>query len=67
MTDMTAYYGQLIGAKITNFRLEPDELGDEHWPIFTVTMPDGVKLEVCLSRDPEGNGGGFAFIAHPSS
>ena len=66
MTDMNAYYGQLIGDKITDFRLEPDELGDEPWPIFTVTMPEGDKLEVCLSRDPEGNGGGFAFIAHPS-
>jgi hypothetical protein len=65
MTDMNAYYTQLIGATITDFRFDSDELDEEPWPTFTVTMPDGFKLEVSLSRDPEGNGGGFAFIAPP--
>lgn len=67
MTDMNAYYAQLIGATITDFQLKSDEFGEDPWPTFTVTMPDGDWLEVCLSRDPEGNGGGFAFIAPPSS
>jgi len=65
MTDMNAYYAQLIGAKITDFRFDSDELDDEPWPNFTVTNADGSTLEVSLSRDPEGNGGGFAFIAPP--
>lgn len=65
MTDVNAYYGQLVGAKITDFRLEIDEFGDEPWPIFTLEMPQGDTLEMTLSRDPEGNGGGFAFIALP--
>jgi hypothetical protein len=60
--DMTAYYAQLIGSRITGFRMEHDELGDAPWPIFTVATPDGQALDIALSRDPEGNGGGFAFI-----
>ncbi len=67
MTDMPAYYGQLVGSQITAFRLEPDEYGDDPWPTFTLKMPEGDTLEMTLSRDPEGNGGGFAFIARPAN
>jgi hypothetical protein len=67
MTDVAAYYRQLVGSRITGFRLEADEFGDEPWPTFTLTMPEGDTLEMTLSRDPEGNGGGFAFIARPAT
>lgn len=60
--DMTAYYAQLIGNRIKGFRMEQDEFGDDPWPIFTVETEAGEQLNVALSRDPEGNGGGFAFI-----
>ena len=58
--DLPAYYRQLIG-----FRLEADDGAygsGEAFPTFTVQAPDGETLDVPLSRDPEGNGGGFAFI-----
>lgn len=67
MTDVNAYYAQLVGAEITAFRLIPDEFGEDLWPTFTVKMPGGDVMEMQLSRDPEGNGGGFAFIAPPST
>lgn len=63
MMDMTAYYGQLVGFTITRFRMEADEFGGDPFPTFTVQTPDGETLDVTLSCDPEGNGGGFAFIA----
>jgi len=61
--DMIAYYRQLVGFKITGFRMEADEFGADPFPTFTVQASDGETLDVTLSRDPEGNGGGFAFIA----
>ncbi|RYG90046.1 hypothetical protein EU803_15640 [Loktanella sp. IMCC34160] len=67
MIDVSAYYSQLFGSKITGFRLEPDDYGDDPWPTFVLVTADGTTLEMCLSRDPEGNGGGFAFIAPPAS
>lgn len=60
--DMTAYYAQLIGSRITGFRMEQDDDFGDEWPIFTVATPDGQALDITLSRDPESNGGGFAFI-----
>lgn len=55
------YYQQLIGCKITGFRFESDELGDD-FPIFTAITENGEELDLTVSRDPEGNGGGFIFI-----
>jgi hypothetical protein len=60
--DMTAYYAQLIGSRITGFRTEQDDDCGDPWPIFTVETETGEELNVAVSRDPEGNGGGFAFI-----
>lgn len=61
--NLSKYYAQLVGAKIIGFRFERDEHGDDQgWPIFTVEMQDGEKVDLVLSQDPEGNGGGFAFI-----
>ena len=59
---MEKHYTQLIGFKIVGFRFERDEYGDdEGWPIFTI-QKGKERLDLVLSRDPEGNGGGFAFI-----
>ena len=47
---------------LEKFRFERDEYGDdEGWPIFTI-QKGKERLDLVLSRDPEGNGGGFAFI-----
>lgn len=75
---MKAYYSQLIGFKIVDFRFERDEFGDdEGWPIFTVRVPRGKNpetrktiyetVDVVVSRDPEGNGGGFLFLEECSN
>jgi len=57
------YYGQLVGAKIVGFRLEPYEHFGyrEFWPIFTLKL-GGQLVEFTLSSDEEGNGAGFAFV-----
>jgi len=57
------YYGQLVGAKIVGFRLEPYEhFGyGEFWPVFTLKL-GGQLVEFTLSSDEEGNGAGFAFV-----
>lgn len=60
--DMHAYYAQLIGSRITGFRMEPDDDCGDPWPIFTLATQTGEQLQLVLSRDPEGNGGGFGFI-----
>ena len=57
------HYGQLVGAKIVGFRLEPYEHFGyrEFWPVFTLLL-GSQRIEVTLSSDEEGNGAGFAFI-----
>lgn len=63
ITYYTAYFGQLVGAKITGFQMvkdEDDEYGDL-WPCFAVTLKDGTKTTLELSQDEEGNGPGFLF------
>ena len=58
------YYEQLIGFKVIDFMFERDEYGDdEGWPVFNLHNPKtGETVSLVLSRDPEGNGGGFGFI-----
>jgi len=58
------HYSQLVGFRIIGFRYERDEHGDdEGWPVFDLRNPrTGEMVSMVLSRDPEGNGGGFAFI-----
>lgn len=58
---MDEHYKQLIGFKIVGFRFEVDEYETDNWPIFTIQKGKEM-LDLVLSRDPEGNGGGFAFI-----
>lgn len=61
--DMTEYYRQLLGFKIISFRMEEDDYGMDPFPIFTIFRQEtGEMIEVTISSDPEGNGGGFAFI-----
>lgn len=60
--DMFKYYSQLIGYKITAFRFEEDEWEGDPFPVFTIQDADGHLLDITLSSDEEGNGGGFAFI-----
>ena len=34
----------------------------EEWPQFLLRLESGEEVWLTLSRDPEGNGPGFAFI-----
>lgn len=58
------YYSQLKGYKIKSFDgMIADELGGRSFPRFTLTNgKNDIVIEV--SRDEEGNGGGFLFIAN---
>ena len=60
--NMYNYYSQLIGCKITAFHFELDEFGGDPFPVFTLQDVDGNLVDITLSSDEEGNGGGFAFI-----
>jgi hypothetical protein len=59
--DINKYYSQLIGGTITNFEWYEDEFLLEPMPVFTLSVM-GQKVELTLSMDEEGNGGGFGFI-----
>ena len=61
MMDMQKYYSQLVGAKIIGFRFVEEEFALEPFPVFTLRL-GGQTVEMSLSMDAEGNGGGFAFI-----
>ena len=55
------YYKQLVGGTITDFKWYKDEYLLEPMPVFTLSI-GGKKVELTLSMDEEGNGGGFGFI-----
>lgn len=61
------YYGQLEGVTILKYLgMEENEYGDG-FPKFLVSYPDtdtvrGAEYEITVSRDEEGNGGGFLFL-----
>jgi hypothetical protein len=55
------YYSQLVGAKIIGFRFVDDEYALKPFPVFTLQL-GGQTVEMTLSMDEEGNGGGYAFI-----
>ena len=61
MMDMQKYYSQLVGAKIIGFRFDDDDYALQPYPVFTLRL-GGQTVEMTLSMDAEGNGGGFAFI-----
>ena len=55
------YYKQLEGAKIVRFYGMA-----EGFPTFEVELPNCQIIKIEISRDPEGNGGGFIFgLNHP--
>jgi hypothetical protein len=51
----------LVGATIVGFKWYEDEYLLEPMPVFTLSI-GGQKVELALSQDQEGNGGGFGFI-----
>ena len=57
------YYGQLVGSTITaaNVTAEDDFGRVIFWPTIHIVTPDGQKLVIEVSQDPEGNGPGFLF------
>jgi len=55
------YYEQLIGYKIVSYKLD-DECEDiEPFPTFILSHPKKATIKIDVSKDPEGNGGGFLF------
>jgi len=58
---MDKYYSQLVGATIVGFKWYEDKDILEPMPVFTLSL-GGQKVELTLSMDWEGNGGGFGFI-----
>ena len=59
--NMQKYYEQLVGCKIVGFRFEHDEYLTFPFPVFTLQL-GSQRVELTLSMDEEGNGGGFGFI-----
>ena len=61
------YYEQLIGYKIVSYKLD-DECEDiEPFPTFILSHPKKATIKIDVSKDPEGNGGGFLFQEQMSS
>lgn len=58
------YYRQLVGARIIGFEgvnKDPDLNWEPGFPCFKVQFADGRYGLIEISRDEEGNGGGFIF------
>lgn len=57
------YYGQLVGSTITSAGVvAEDDFGSVNfWPTIHIVTPNGDKLVLEVSQDPEGNGPGFLF------
>ena len=59
------YYGQLVGYKIKEFKIEDDSEIDEgfdsQFPVFVLSNGKE-ELKISVSQDEEGNGSGFLFI-----
>lgn len=56
------YYSALNGATIIKFiGTDEDEFGGKGFPMFLAKLSNGETVELVLSQDPEGNGGGFMF------
>jgi hypothetical protein len=63
------HYSQLQGLTVINVQMQEDDEGGEPWPVLIMGRDDGrggivegSHVRVTLSRDPEGNGAGHAFI-----
>lgn len=58
------YYSSLDGATIIKFNgMVADEFNPygDGFPNFTVQLANGEIVDIEISQDPEGNGGGFIF------
>ena len=56
------YYKQLVGATVIEFvGMNGSDDYEEGFPCFKVKLKDGTYALLEVSRDPEGNGGGFIF------
>ncbi len=61
-----AYYGQLVGYTIKEFKIEDnsevdDGYTDDQFPVFVLSKGKE-ELKISVSQDEEGNGSGFLFI-----
>lgn len=60
------YYAQLEGFTITKYMgVEPEPSGMEGFPRFLLQKRGYADIMIEVSRDPEGNAGGFLFISDP--
>jgi hypothetical protein len=58
----TKYYKSLEGATILKFvEMRGEAEYADGFPVFLVRFANGLESEIEISRDPEGNGGGFIF------
>lgn len=56
------YYSALDGATIVKFEgVKDDIFGAKGFPTFSVRLRNGSEGLIEISRDEEGNGGGFIF------
>jgi hypothetical protein len=55
------YYAQLEGATILKFLGTEPEFASRGFPRFSAKLKNGEVVELVLSQDEEGNGGGFMF------
>jgi hypothetical protein len=57
------YYGQLVGFQIVKYEMdtEEDEFGYREFPTF-ILQRGQQQIRIAVSRDEEGNDGGFLFI-----
>ena len=61
--NMNEYYKQLEGAQIVKYHgIKGSDEYTDGFPTFTVRMKNGEVLKIEVSRDEEGNDGGFLFI-----
>jgi hypothetical protein len=61
------HYGRLQGLTVISVQFQDEDR--EEWPVLIMGRDDGrggivegSHVRVTLSRDPEGNGAGYAFI-----
>ncbi len=59
----TKYYGQLKGFAISNVEFVYCDSTDSYFPTFVMKKKGYETIKVEVSRDEEGNGGGFLFIS----
>jgi len=59
---LAEHFGPLVGARLVSTNAALDADNGEMWPTLIFETDAGRKFQMELSRDPEGNGPGWAFI-----